>query len=101
MISGREKLIVPILELKRLQEAEAMVARFSRENEWLALQNTQLRTHRKHVDSDYVGEGFQRRWHMIETLYFVSRLSPGIKRCIQHRLLTSVVTLDAQVWNSS
>lgn len=35
---AEKKLVVPVLELKRLQEAEAMVARFSRENEWLALQ---------------------------------------------------------------
>ena len=47
---------MPALELKRLAEAEAMVAKFSRENEWLAMQNDQLRTHRKHVDTDYVGE---------------------------------------------
>ena len=46
---------VPALELKRLVEAEAMIARFSRENEYLAMQNNQLRTHRKHVDTDYVG----------------------------------------------
>lgn len=31
-------MVVPALELKRLAEAEAMVARFSRENEWLAMQ---------------------------------------------------------------
>lgn len=32
------RVIVPALDLKRLAEAEAMLARFSRENEWLALQ---------------------------------------------------------------
>lgn len=33
-----KKVLVPALELNRLAEAEAMVARFSRENQWLALQ---------------------------------------------------------------
>lgn len=32
------RVVVPALDLKRLAEAEAMLARFSRENEWLALQ---------------------------------------------------------------
>ena len=32
------KAAIPALELRRLAEAEAMVARFSRENEWLSMQ---------------------------------------------------------------
>ena len=38
LLLAGQRVVVPVLDLKRLAEAEAMLARFSRENEWLALQ---------------------------------------------------------------